>query len=380
MKNNIRNIYPGGNTTKGFHSYYNFILPQNKAEKIIYLKGGPGVGKSTMMKKIGAYFEGKNESIDYMWCSSDPDSLDGVLLKDRNVAVIDGTAPHIIDPINPAAVDEILDLGRYWNREEIRKNRRQIIEITEKTGGFFDNAYGYLKIAGVEYEFLWEMLADTIDKKELSALKWQFDSKVNAMTPIRRAENKVKHDIIVGNKINRGKESSFFAGAITPMGVRNSTLSLVKSLQKVIVLETPVGFKSQLFLEPAAARFQEAGYDVEKYYCPTDPERKIEHVIIPEIKMGIITNNPFHNLHLSPKGKKVETVKVNVPPGKGVNSEIINQLIGSIRDNIDFAVKYLHMAKECHDELEKYYSSNMDHEKIDEITEEIIEKVDNMLL
>ena len=113
MKGDQRNIYPGGNTPRGFYSYYNYILPQRKAEKIYCIKGGPGSGKSTLMKKTGEYFLEKGEDVDYLWCSSDPDSLDGILLPDRGVAVIDGTAPHVTDPVNPGAVDKIINLGMF---------------------------------------------------------------------------------------------------------------------------------------------------------------------------------------------------------------------------------------------------------------------------
>jgi len=36
-----------------FFSYYDYILGQEEANRIICIKGGPGVGKSTFMKKIG---------------------------------------------------------------------------------------------------------------------------------------------------------------------------------------------------------------------------------------------------------------------------------------------------------------------------------------
>lgn len=47
-----RHMFAGRNTAEGFFSYYDHIMPQEKAERIIILKGGPGVGKSTFMKKI----------------------------------------------------------------------------------------------------------------------------------------------------------------------------------------------------------------------------------------------------------------------------------------------------------------------------------------
>ena len=72
MKAQIREFFPGGNTPYGFHSYYNYISPQKEAEKIFCIKGGPGVGKSTLMKEICQHFIERNESVDLFRCSADP--------------------------------------------------------------------------------------------------------------------------------------------------------------------------------------------------------------------------------------------------------------------------------------------------------------------
>lgn len=103
MKGHIRNIFPGGNTPQGFYSYYNDILPQRKAEKIFCIKGGPGTGKSTLMKEVGNHFAEQGEDVDFLWCSSDPDSLDGIVLKKRRIALLDGRRP-CGGPQNPGAV------------------------------------------------------------------------------------------------------------------------------------------------------------------------------------------------------------------------------------------------------------------------------------
>ena len=63
--------------------------------------------------------------MDLLWCSSDADSLDGVVLKSRRAALVDGTKPHIEIPVNPAAVDKIVDLGRCWDEEGIRQHRKR---------------------------------------------------------------------------------------------------------------------------------------------------------------------------------------------------------------------------------------------------------------
>ena len=78
-----RHYFPGNNTPLGFYSYYKYILGQREAHKIICIKGGPGTGKSTFMKKIGAAMAERGEDIDYLHCSADENSLDGIVLKKK---------------------------------------------------------------------------------------------------------------------------------------------------------------------------------------------------------------------------------------------------------------------------------------------------------
>lgn len=95
-KGKIRHMFPGGNTSYGFFSYYDYILPQDEAERIFCIKGGPGVGKSTFMKKIGEQFLSMGYDVEFMHCSSDSDSIDGVVIPAKKTALLDGTAPHVV--------------------------------------------------------------------------------------------------------------------------------------------------------------------------------------------------------------------------------------------------------------------------------------------
>lgn len=96
-KGKVRHMFPGGNTSKGFYSFYNYIISQEDAKRIFILKGGPGVGKSTFMKKTAAEMLERGYDVEYMHCSSDNSSLDGLVIPKTGVAMIDGTAPHVVD-------------------------------------------------------------------------------------------------------------------------------------------------------------------------------------------------------------------------------------------------------------------------------------------
>ena len=89
----------GANAPTGFYSLYDHLLPPEEARAIYILKGGPGCGKSTLMRKIGAWAEESGLETEYIICSGDPDSLDAVVLPQSGVAIVDGTAPHVVVPL-----------------------------------------------------------------------------------------------------------------------------------------------------------------------------------------------------------------------------------------------------------------------------------------
>jgi hypothetical protein len=86
-------LFPGGNTAYGFYSFYHHLIPDD-SNKIFMIKGGPGVGKASFMKRIGEELRERGLDVEHHHCSSDPRSLDGVALQKEGIALLDGTAPH----------------------------------------------------------------------------------------------------------------------------------------------------------------------------------------------------------------------------------------------------------------------------------------------
>ena len=71
-------FFLGANSGQGFQNLFpRFCKPEDHYDLIV-LKGGPGVGKSTMMRRIGKAMEDRGEDVEYLYCSGDPNSLDGV--------------------------------------------------------------------------------------------------------------------------------------------------------------------------------------------------------------------------------------------------------------------------------------------------------------
>ena len=53
---------------------------------------------------------------------------------------------------NPGAVDEIINLGDFWDEDGIRKNKEAILEANKEVGRTFRRAYRYLKSAYSIYQ------------------------------------------------------------------------------------------------------------------------------------------------------------------------------------------------------------------------------------
>ena len=149
MKNLLTNmrmlsgLYPetyfaGANTKRGFVSAYPAFIDETVLTRVYVLKGGSGTGKSSLMKKCAERAVANGSSVTMLLCSSDPSSADAVILKGEHgaAAILDGTAPHITDPLFPGAVSEIVNLGEFWRPDALRNARCEITarESAQRTG------------------------------------------------------------------------------------------------------------------------------------------------------------------------------------------------------------------------------------------------------
>ena len=129
-----RSYFAAANGYSGFRSYFNDIFISEKFKRIFILKGGPGTGKSTLMKRVVHFADCEGMDYEKIHCSSDPYSLDGVIINTngKRYAIIDGTAPHERDAVIPGAIDTIVNLGDSFNISSLESKRDEIIHLNQK--------------------------------------------------------------------------------------------------------------------------------------------------------------------------------------------------------------------------------------------------------
>jgi len=350
-------MFLGGNTHLGFFSYYDHIIPREEADKIYIVKGGPGTGKSSFMKRIAREMAGRGHAVEYMHCSSDSDSLDGIVIRDLGVAMLDGTAPHVVDPKYPGAVDEILNFGAFWDEEGIRKHKEEIMEESREIGRLFSRAYRYLSAAYNIYTDSASIYARALDSSKLDSLVYDlerelFDGKERAG--------------------RSGRERSLFASAITPAGFVNY-LDTILDTGRVYEIRGDMGTGEEKVLERLRDRALASGHDVEGFYCALNP-RKLEHLVIPGLDAAITTSNAYHRpgsgfvktfdmLDLMDRGL-LERCRIDLEENRTMFDGLMSNALKSIRQ-----------AKENHDRLERYYIPHMNFKGIDALYEEILDRL-----
>ena len=107
--------------------------------------------------------------VEYFYCSSDPDSLDGVLIGGGLCAITDGTPPHSMDPSYPGCVDEIINLGDFWDENELVSKRKEIVSLSEKKKRAYRDAYRFLEASNLVSAEIRGEVYDTVDKKKMRA-------------------------------------------------------------------------------------------------------------------------------------------------------------------------------------------------------------------
>ena len=356
-KEKIKHVFPGGNTPEGFFSYYHYVIPA-AARHIFLLKGGPGTGKSSFMKKISAEMINFGYEVEHHHCSSDPHSLDGLVIPKIDIAFMDGTAPHIVDPKNPGCVDEIIYLGDFWNENKIAANKTEILACNFDISQTFQRSYRYLRAAKALYD----------DWKNINFIALD----------VGEANKKTQHLLSAvfngAHTTGSGSVRKLFASAITPEGSVHYLDSLSSTMSRNFIITGQPGTGKSTLLQRIIDTAVMKGLDVEAYYCPLDP-RKPEHVLIPALQIAVMTSAYPHTIQ-----------PIHTDMTVDMNECLLTSKCKKYQDELAYnrfyflqhfqeAIYHIKKAKQLHDVLETYYVPNMNFTRVQELWEKTLHRL-----
>ncbi len=142
--------FTASNSQNGFCSYYKECFDREEIGELYAIKGGPGTGKSRFMRDVTDRAKKMGWTSEMIYCSSDADSLDGVILKrgDRAIALLDATAPHVYEPTKPGFRENLINLGDFWDSRALSLQKEKIERLNREKSGAYRRAYRYLSAYG----------------------------------------------------------------------------------------------------------------------------------------------------------------------------------------------------------------------------------------
>jgi hypothetical protein len=318
-----------------------------------------GVGKSSFMKAVAKEFVDLGYDVELHHCSSDNNSLDGVVIKQAKVALLDGTAPHVVDPKNPGAVDEILNFGEFWNVDGFAVERDTILNFNKEVKFLFNSSYHYLMSAKEMQDDIEVFVEEAVDKAKFSKL-------------LLGLKAELTDNLKVADKA--GKERHLFDSAITPDGLMDYIDTLIKGNCNCYFIEGLHTKGISEILNALAKEYLLKGYNVELYHQPLNPER-IQTVLVEELGLAFTAN-----VKMKQKAYKVVNLdEVIIPEKLEGKKEMISKDTEMKNLLLEEAYKRVYVAKKNHDDMEKSYVPQMDFAAVTEFKKKIIERIKKYL-
>lgn len=327
-----KKYFLGANSMNGFFSVYDDFTDPDRGDYLFIIKGGPGCGKSSFMKRLGAAAAEKGLDVEYALCSGDPCSVDGLYLPALKTAFVDGTAPHVTEARLPGADSMYLDLSQFYDRYALFSLRERLAAKKAENTMCYSRAYSLLSAAGA--------LRRTV------ALAPKTDSEIRRA--VEAADRLTKTELL-GNGAS-GRVVRRFFSAITCQGIITLGSTVNSLCGSWYVLDND-RFLADGLLKQLLSAAEKAGYNAVACPSPLDPE-SLEAVLLPELSLGFAASD-------SPLAEYCNGEYVSLSDGAQYSPRLI--LASELTEQ---AITELRSAKSAHDELEALYNPHVDFEGV----------------
>lgn len=343
----IKKCFLGANTPEGFRSAYDTLERDPQIRRLLILKGGPGCGKSTLMKAVAQAAEGLGLGVRRIFCSSDPDSLDGIAVPELGFAIADGTAPHVMEPALCGCGANYINLGRYVCEEKVAPLAAGI--RAEKAANRFCYGPAYACLAGC---------AAAGEAMRAIAAEAVADMTKEALRQLER------------EKLPKGgaKDASLrvFLTALTPEGFRSfePDCGNVWAIRDSHRLAAPL-------LRKLAEAYRRAGQQTVLVLDPLDPD-ELEGLVIPGLDTAYLRTDPLFDLG----AWALRQLNFDALAEAGIPAAHLARMaeLGRLRRQLaEEAVDWLRQAKRHHDALEALYRPAVDFDGVAEETARIVD-------
>ena len=171
MTKEMTRYFISANTERGFYSLYEKVFTNGDFDRIFVIHGGPGTGKSTLMRAVASAVREKGADCTEILCSSDPHSLDGLIIEKngKKIGVLDGTPPHGRVISEPEVKETLWNVCKFITREKLELHREEIRKHAKEKKDSYQRAYSLLSAAGALKRYLVKKEAENLNEEKLLA-------------------------------------------------------------------------------------------------------------------------------------------------------------------------------------------------------------------
>lgn len=325
-------LFAGTNSVQGFYSHFSYLVA-NSFKRVYILKGGPGTGKSTIIRNIARAYHGPLEAYH---CTSAAKSLDGLVIPALNLSIVDGTTPHVLEGNLPGAVHQTIELSAYWDSRPLTAARNKIEALNLESKRRVKSAYRWLKIAGA----LTELGEEPVQKRKNPSFKKELEM-IDCLLP--------RHSPLPNWK-------KAFATAITGQGPVSFLSRL--TAKSTVALTGGGNHLSRQIIRSVARRLKQRKLPAILLYCGFQPQH-LEHLYIPG-EFALISSHPPHLASTADYTIDCEIEHSRQP-----------QLQSQVDHFIGQGIEALAAAAQLHEELESIYTPHMDFQRVELVEKQI---------
>lgn len=347
-----RAFFISANGYNGFRTEQGALYRSENFERVFVILGGPGTGKSSLLRKVAERGVAEGAECEYIYCSSDPNSLDGILLRKgaHAVAMLDGTAPHERGAPVPGSIDELVHLGVCWDADRLKERRQEILSRMRESAACYTQARRYLSLAGAAAGALGDELDLIIDEKKL--------------------QNAVRRELRTLRTTAEPFERTRYISACGTGGVVRLNTFLEES--EVVHITNECG-AAHRYLSEMRKQLCAAGCYGYWVFASCFDEKSVEGIYLPQNKRLYLTSD------FTTSGKKINIKRFFHPQNEAHERVHIRRFLRMRGEMICAATGALAQAGAQHFALEEIYGDAMDFGKKEAITEELCERISALL-
>lgn len=337
----MRTYFLGGSSARGFQTKFGDII-HTPGYYTYILKGGPGTGKSTLIKKIAKQFEDRN--VELYYCSSDIKSLDAVVVNDLGVVIVDGTAPHVFNADYPGVSQCLVDLGDYWDKTKLQGNEAGIRSCFKENAAYHRRARSYINALSSVNSGMYDLAAADVNHAGIRQYAKDLTADIRSVT-------------------ESGQRGYKQLAAITSEGYRTQP---VPADCHVIGIRDDSYVAGSLMMEEMTRLLAAQNTECVVSECVLFDHPLIEHIMLPAQKLQFSLITPLNRLETQAEVDCAELYQNHPQAEEFARAQKIARVLE------EEAAYSIRRALEVHDDLEHYYITALNFDGLNRKTTQMI--------